>query len=614
MYKETLEKISFDDIPLSASVFPTAEKREFWEAVPEDVKNKLTEGAQELLGQPWPQVTCAQTLAFDRTGDRSSMEDPHFEKRKRLAKLVAAECFEHKGRYLDEIMNGLAFIAGEPFWGVSAHYPKPETCDLREGERQNYIDLFAAETASLIARTLHLLRADLMRECAELVYYLEAELERRIKSVFLTHDEFWWMGYHREKRAKLNNWTPWITSQLLTVFLLTETEEKRKHDGIFKCMEIQDEYMRDVPFDGGIDEGPTYWGVAGGKMLESVNLLYAASLGRLDLTRDEQLVNITDFVRKAYVGNGWCVNFNDASPLAGADANMLYAFAKTNKADKLLAFSYETAKLGGVCSGARNLSIFFNGLGNASELKNGTPPCAWAEKDAFLPGIQMVAARENESERGFFLAAKGNHNGESHNHNDVGTYVLYKDAVPLIVDLGQGTYVKQTFSEHRYEIANCRSLWHNLPVVNGAEQVCGGERKAENFTYEAKEDAVSVSMDVTSAYEEKSGAKKINRRILFERGGKAALTVTDTFSFAGETNTVEETLILLGNVVCGQDGVTVENDGVKIKITPASPCAVGAPEEYTEDKQITDRWGRRIFRVKLTFTGGKDLTAGYTIE
>lgn len=614
MYKESPFYTVFDTIALDASVFPTAQERGFWERVPAEVRNTLTAGAEELRGTPWPQVLCSQTLAFERTGDRSAMEEPHFEKRKRLAKLVAAECFEHEGRYLDDIMDGLALIAGEPFWGVSAHYPVGQATDLPDGERQNYIDLFAAETAALIARTVHLLRDELTSECSELLYYLDGESERRIRSVFLCHDEFWWMGNDRKKRGKLNNWSPWITSQLMTVFLLTEKDEGRKHAGIRRCMEIQDRYMNDVPFDGGIDEGPTYWGVAGGKMLESVNLLYAASRGKIDLTRDVQLGNITDFVRKAYVGGGFCVNFNDASPLAGADANMLYALAKTNGSEKLLAFSYEMAKLGCVCSGGRNLSIFFNGLKNASELLNGTPAGPWASLDSYLPGIQMVTAREKENGSGLFLAAKGNHNAESHNHNDVGTFVLFRDSVPFAVDLGQGTYTKQTFSEHRYEIANCRSDWHNLPIVNGAGQVCGGDRRAENFTYRAEETLVDIGMELQSAYGEASGAEKIDRRIRLERGEAPCLCVRDTFRFREDGNTVEETLILAGNVRCTDQGIIAEQDGVNVQIVPLGACVIGEPEEYTEDGHITGNWGRRIFRVKLTFTGDRELTAGYTVR
>ena len=38
-----------------------------------------------------------------------------------------------------------------------------------------------------------------------------------------------------------------------------------------------------------------------------------------------------------------------------------------------------------------------------------------------------------------FVAAKGGFNNESHNHNDVGTFSLYVNTIPVIIDAGVGT-------------------------------------------------------------------------------------------------------------------------------------------------------------------------------
>ena len=50
---------------------------------------------------------------------------------------------------------------------------------------------------------------------------------------------------------------------------------------------------------------------------------------------------------------------------------------------------------------------------------------------------------------GWTLAAKGGSNAESHNHNDVGSFIAYYDSAPVLVDPSCGTYTKQTFSEGR---------------------------------------------------------------------------------------------------------------------------------------------------------------------
>ena len=41
-----------------------------------------------------------------------------------------------------------------------------------------------------------------------------------------------------------------------------------------------------------------------------------------------------------------------------------------------------------------------------------------------------------------YLSAKGGNNGESHNHNDVGSFVLYCDGKPAVIDVGTGVYEK----------------------------------------------------------------------------------------------------------------------------------------------------------------------------
>ena len=97
---------------------------------------------------------------------------------------------------------------------------------------------------------------------------------------------------------------------------------------------------------------------------------------------------------------------------------------------------------------------------NSKTAKQGLP----LPKDVWLPDLQVMVARDEEgSTKGFYVAAKGGHNDESHNHNDIGNYVVYYDGQPLLIDVGRGTYTRKTFSDRRYEIwYNC-SDYHNTP-------------------------------------------------------------------------------------------------------------------------------------------------------
>lgn len=83
----------------------------------------------------------------------------------------------------------------------------------------------------------------------------------------------------------------------------------------------------------------------------------------------------------------------------------------------------------------------------------------------------MAARMEDGSDKGLYLSAKGGNNGESHNHNDVGSFVLYCDGKPVVIDIGTGVYEKKTFSPQRYEIPQMQSLYHNLPIIGGEGQL-----------------------------------------------------------------------------------------------------------------------------------------------
>ena len=82
-------------------------------------------------------------------------------------------------------------------------------------------------------------------------------------------------------------------------------------------------------------------------------------------------------------------------------------------------------------------------------------------------------AKPRERRTDSLLAAKGGHNGEHHNHRDVGSVVVAVDGVPLLVDAGQPTYTAQTFGPDRYGIRAMQSDWHSVPAPFGLEQGTG---------------------------------------------------------------------------------------------------------------------------------------------
>ena len=102
----------------------------------------------------------------------------------------------------------------------------------------------------------------------------------------------------------------------------------------------------------------------------------------------------------------------------------------------------------------------------------------------------------------YTFACKGGHNGESHNHNDVGQFILYGRNAPLLVDPGVGDYTRATFSDARYSIWTMQSCWHNLPTINGMDQNQGRESKSGRFDFP---DEYGGSVEIAGAYPSESG-------------------------------------------------------------------------------------------------------------
>lgn len=55
----------------------------------------------------------------------------------------------------------------------------------------------------------------------------------------------------------------------------------------------------------------------------------------------------------------------------------------------------------------------------------------------------------------------------------MGSFVIYKNGNPVVIDSGTGQYVSSSFTPKRYEIWYNNSLHHNLPSIDGLMQKNG---------------------------------------------------------------------------------------------------------------------------------------------
>ncbi len=452
--------------------FPKAGDTAGWAAVPEPVRRAHVARAEELLGCEWPALPAAVFMEYARTGNRTNFQNLQNRRRVQLAELVLGECIEGRGRFLDDIMNGVWTICEETYWGVPAHMSLQRRGPGLPDVTEPTVDLFAAETGMLLAWTHYLVGDELTKISPLITERITEEVERRIISVCLERDDFWWMGFGGRT---VNNWNPWVCSNWLTCVLLLESDPERRTASIHKIMQCLDHFLNPYPADGGCDEGPGYWSRAGGSLFDCLELLHSVSAGRIDIFAEPLIGEIGRYITRVYIHDQWFINFADAAARLNPEAALIYRYGRCIGDGTMTGFGALLARRQGLGTSAVRggngvLARVLPTLFVLIEL-TAVEPREPLPRDVWMAELEVMSARSTEgSAEGLYLAAKGGHNNESHNHNDVGNFIVYLDGEPLLIDVGVETYTAQTFSSRRYEIWTMQSAWHNLPTHAGRQR------------------------------------------------------------------------------------------------------------------------------------------------
>lgn len=547
---------------------------------------------ETYLGKPWASLPVTEFARFRKDGNRVGYETLVFERRRQLAALVMAEITERKGRFMPDIINGLEVMMEEPWWGIPAHYGKPVPL---YGEQP--VDLFNAESASLIAWAGKELKAELDSFSPELYKKIEREISHRILTKALGVKAWW-------KTAGMN-WNPWICSNWLTCVMLYEKDAVLRQKAVTEIEGCMRAFIDSYPEDGGCDEGTGYWDRAAASLFECLDLMRqikADSLAAVTVLdyRKDKVARMGAYIYKMYIANGYSVNFADAHENKSVvQLNVLWPFAlylddpamkgfaawlakdKSFWADPAALY----AKSGNFPTLGRELML----LRQVSALSEERPVEPLAE--AWLPDLQIAVMRGKDK----FVAVKGGTNGESHNHNDVGSYIVYADGEPLLIDCGVGEYTSKTFSKERYTIWTMQSDYHNLPQVNGVSQHDGKQFHAEVV----KNSRHSITLDIAKAYPEAADVKSWQRTVTLKG---TEVEVTEKYNLG--TYKAPSRLMLMttvmpdvskaGTVRLGKNTITY--DAARLSVTVEDKSAL-------LDPLLTGLWGNRLYRIVMELRG-----------
>ncbi len=599
--------------------------RQRWESLPAEVRQDLIANSEQYLGYDWPDLPAKLFLEYAREGNRSRYEHEHFGRRSALTHLLAAECVEGKGRFLDDIVNGIWAICEESFWGVPAHVGAQKAGSGLPDPGEPVVDLFAAETGESLAWTYYLLGEQLDRVSPMVRQRIRYEIDRRILTPCLERDDFGWMGFGG---GRVNNWNPWCNASWLTCALLVEPDEGRRIRAVAKIARSLDHFLDAYADDGGCDEGPGYWSRAGASLFDCLELLHSATGGAVDVYDRPLIKEIGRYIYRVHIAGDYFVNFADASAKAHPPGELVHRYGRRLGDGQLagfgaFVFTRDREDGTGLAGGrpytvGRHLAAIFN----FAELTT-AEAVAPLPRDVWLDGIQVMAARcRGGTSNGYFVAAKGGHNAESHNHNDVGNFIVYVDGRPILIDVGVETYSRKTFSSRRYEIWTMRSAYHNLPTIGGVMQSPGGRFAAQSVRHDADDDHAALQLDIAGAYPEQAHLKSWLRTVRLNRGRN--VSVTEEYALEKPAGEITLSLMTPCRVKVHGDGrlrletvgegeppvaVQVLYDGAKLRPTletiSIEDGRLGAvwPAQMTrillkaEKPALQDAWTLRIERV-----------------
>ncbi|MDP9050886.1 MAG: heparinase II/III-family protein [Acidobacteriota bacterium] len=610
----TTEKLAASLIPAASyRPFPTLSDRKEWEALSPATRASLLAAGEKHLGFKWPEMPATVFLEYARNGNRTDYEHIRSARMAALQDLTFAECVEAKGRFIDDIINGIWATCEESFWGVPAHlYIQKADLGLPD-PRDPIVDLFAAQTSALVATVVYLLGPALDKVSPLIRDRVYVECERRIFDPLLKQN-FMWMGLPGGKSRHdlpwievpegvvqpVNNWDAWICWNWLTTVLFVDRDDARRSKSVQKIFVCLDKFINSYPDDGGCEEGPSYWNVAAGAMFDALELLHSSTKGAVDIYREPLITEMALYMNRVHIAGNYYLNPGDAPPIIHLDVDKMFRFGTRLKNPDLLALAVSSLRSDYVPS---TLPAIFN----ERNLRQHPAAKARLLRDTWLPdSCVMAARRQAESTDGLYLACIAADNGKSHSHNDTGTFWVYSNGFPIFIDLGQETYQKKSFDAHRYEIPSTQSSFHNLPSIGDVQQGVGPQFRATDLVYHADDRSAELKMELSRAYSQASQLKSWQRSVRLNRE-KNTIDIEDNYLLAKEVSGITLNLMTACEVVQSSRGelTLLSKQGAPPTLLTFDASILTSSVETVNlaNEELEANWGSIVHRIQLKASG-----------
>ena len=473
----------------------------------------LKEKNERFIATEPPTVTFSLLHLFELTGDRATFENVYKEYTQRLNTLTISYMLFKDERCITPLANLIWQICNFESWGIAAHVREHEPLD----KRRRWLELYSTEMGRNIAFTLAVAGDALPTLVSKRA---EWEIRERIIGGYEKYD-FWWM-------KTTNNWAAVCAAGVLASYLFVGTKEEIEC-AIPRLLTVAEHYLSGFDKDGVCKEGYNYWTFGFTSFCQFADMLNNYTEGRINLFLDERVHKIAKFQENCAINDHECIRFSDCGEIFAPSAPISH-FLKDHFPDVQIPTIPAPTEVSDLYS-----LIWINPAYNEGKMQ---------PKSVIFTDAQWFIYR---SEKYNFVCKAGS-NAESHNHNDIGSFMISKGGRVTFTDPGSGAYTARYFSDSRYEILEPSARAHSVPIINGNLQV----RRTEKSTlYKAEPREFSFSMQ--NGYEIPT-LNSLKRSFVCQDD---VIVLTDEYSFSKAPESVVERFVTLREPAFAPGSVTV---------------------------------------------------------
>jgi len=463
---------------------------------------------------------------FSEKGERNLYEQAFNQHVDKLG-LTAYRAIVFGDEYLSELEDALYDILSIYVWALPAHVP-----DINE---ENYYELDLASTAlGATIATVDFIIGDKLHP--QLRKRIDTELRRRILEPFKSRIWHW--------EDRYNNWTSVCAGFTAVTLMLKYPQE---FDALLpRFTENMRKFIAGFSDDGVCYEGAGYYGYGLSAFVTYALLLRDYTKGKIDYFKDEKVKNICCFFEKVTLYPDVITCYGDTGVNILVNELLMHSLKRIYKDDIWVPIE---SRLHIPTNQLTQILLYiesYDSTVTSDELKNA---------EYYMGHAGWYTKRTSS----YSLAARGGWNGDSHNHNDVGSFILARDNRQVLIDMGTRYYTKDYFElPQRYEYLETSSRGHNCPIINGKYQANVPEtRSYTDFT-----DGI-FSVEFHELYD----IPELKRLVRRFKATDTSIKVTEEFEIAGDWSYTERFVSYKKPEI--YDGI-IEIDGVYIKFDPSA--------------------------------------------